>query len=498
MMTLTDVIEGITGARPARPSLDNTRVSEILVDSRQATRGAVFFAERSGARDGHQFIPDALARGASAVVVERHGLEYVRGLTRIEMGDPTDVDAREPRLVAPLTAPSTPVAIVVDDSLAALQRLAAYWRGRMPVRIVGITGSVGKTTSKEMIAAVLGQRYRTLKSEASFNNEIGLPLTLLRLRPEHERAVLEMGTYGIGEIHQLCQWARPEVGVVTIIGPVHLERMGSLENITAAKAELVESLPATGTAVLNADDPRVLSMRDKTQARVFLYGMTPDADLWAENVDSRGLEGVAFTVHYKGDSLHVNVPLLGRHSVHTALRGMAVGLVEGLTWEEIIAGLQSQPAQIRLVVVPAINGATLLDDTYNASPDSSLAALNLLKEMPGRRIAVLGDMLELGEYETYGHELVGCRAAEVVNLLIAIGERAQGIARGARDCGMALEHVEWYADKEAALAALRHRIGAGDFVLVKGSRGMRLETLVAELAAPENGVSGAERYGGTA
>lgn len=494
-MMLADVIEGITGVRPSRPSLATARVSGVVVDSRQVTPGGVFFAEHSGARDGHQFVPDALARGAVAVVVEPGGLDYVKGLTRIETTS-IDAVAGAVRLVAPLAAASTPVAIVVDDSLAALQQLAAFWRARMPVRVIGITGSVGKTTTKELMAAVLSQRYRTLKSEASYNNEIGLPLTLLRLTPEHERAVLEMGMYAIGEIRQMCEWARPEVGVETIVGPVHLERLGSIENIAIAKAELVEALPPEGTAILNADDPRVLAMRDKTRARVFTYGLTPTANLWADRVDSRGLEGVTFTVHYQGDSLRVDAPLIGRHSVHTALRAIAVGLVEGLTWEEIIAGLQSQPAQVRLVVAQALNGATLLDDTYNSSPDSSLAALNLLKEMPGRRIAVLGDMLELGAYEAQGHRVVGCRAAEVVNRLIAVGELAQGIAHGARECGMSEANIEWYPNKDAALVALRDEVGPGDFVLIKGSRGMRMETMVAELTG--QGMNGSDMPGGAA
>lgn len=491
-MMLADAIEGITGVRPARPSLAATRVSQVVVDSRQVTPGGVFFAEHSGARDGHQFVPDALARGAVAVVVEPTGLAYVKNLTRIETTGPDDM-AGAVRLVAPLAAASTPIAIVVDDSLAALQRFAAFWRAHMPVRVIGITGSIGKTTTKELMAAVLSQRYRTLKSEASYNNEIGLPLTLLRLTPEHERAVLEMGMYAIGEIRQMCEWARPEVGVETMVGPVHLERLGSIENIAIAKTELVEALPPEGTAILNADDPRVLAMREKTRARVFTYGLTPTADLWADRVDSRGLEGVTFTVHYKGDSLRVDAPLIGRHSVHTALRAIAVGLVEGLTWEEIIAGLQSQPAQVRLVVVQALNGATLLDDTYNSSPDSSLAALNLLKEMPGRRIAVLGDMLELGAYEAQAHRVVGCRAAEVVNRLIAVGALARGIADGARECGMSDESIEWYPDKEAALVALQGAIGTGDFVLIKGSRGMRMETMVAELTG--QGTNGGEAAG---
>lgn len=475
-MTLADLIQALSGARPVWPIFEQTHISQVAVDSRQITAGGVFLAESSGSRDGHQFIPDALNHGAVALIIEPRGLPLTEDLARLEIKDGM--------LVTPLQSHPTPLVIVVDNTLAALEKMARFWREQLPVKVIGITGSVGKTTTKEVVAAVLSQRYATLKSEASFNNEIGMPLTLLRLRAHHQRAVLEMGTYGPGEIRALCEVARPHIGVVTNVGPSHLERMGSLETIAQAKAELVESLPADGVAILNGDDLRVRAMRDKTQARVFLYGLTPDCDLWASDVDSHGLEGIGFRVHYRQESLYLRVPLLGRHSVHTSLRAIAVGLVDGLTWEEIIAGLQSMPGQVRLVVVPGVNGATLLDDTYNASPDSSLAALNLLREMPGRRIAVLGDMLELGGYETESHELVGCRAAEVVQRLIAVGERARHIAEGARGCGMPADQIEWYATNDEAMAALRESLAAGDFVLIKGSRGVRMETIVAGLTAP--------------
>ncbi|MFN8472032.1 MAG: UDP-N-acetylmuramoyl-tripeptide--D-alanyl-D-alanine ligase [Anaerolineae bacterium] len=472
-MNLADIIEGIFGTRPALPALTSQEVSNVVVDSRTITPGSVFFAEYSGSRDGHQFVPDALQRGAVAVVVEARAASAIENITRVEGG----------AIVTPLNAGLTPLAIVVDDTLLSLQQLAAWWRSKMPVKAMGITGSVGKTTSKEIIAAVLSQRYVTLKSEASLNNEIGLPLTLLRLRPYHQRAVLEMGTYGLGEIRQLCEWAKPQVGILTIVGTSHLERMGSQEVIAEAKGELVEALPPDGVAILNGDDFRVRAMASRTKARVFLYGLTPDCDLWADQLDSHGLEGISFHVHYGRESLAIRVPLLGIHSVHTALRAIAVGLTDNLTWEEIIAGLHGLPGQVRLVVTPGVHRATILDDTYNASPESGLAALNLLREMPGRRIAVLGDMLELGDIEEEGHLKVGCRAAEVVDLLIAVGERSKATAEGARECGMVESAIRWYPDNATALAALRDILSEGDFVLIKGSRGVQMETIVAGLAA---------------
>jgi UDP-N-acetylmuramoyl-tripeptide--D-alanyl-D-alanine ligase len=214
----------------------------------------------------------------------------------------------------------------------------------------------------------------------------------------HERAVLEMGMYDVGEIADLARMGQPHVGVVTIVRPVHLERAGTFERIVSAKRELVEALPPApeGTAILNYDDENVRNMADATRARVFYYGLSPQASLWADQIDGLGLDGIRFRVHHGGETLYVRVPLLGRHSVHTALRATAVGLVEGLTWQEIIEGLRGvEPSdQLRLVAVTGPDGATILDDTYNASPASTIAALNLLDELEGRRIAVLGDMLE--------------------------------------------------------------------------------------------------------
>jgi UDP-N-acetylmuramoyl-tripeptide--D-alanyl-D-alanine ligase len=373
---------------------------------------------------------------------------------------------------------------MVDDTLQAMQTLAAWWRKRLPVRVVGITGSVGKTTTKELVASVLEKRYCTFKSEGNLNNEIGLPLMLLKLTEAHERAVLEMGFYQPGEIKFLCDLARPHVGVVTNIYPVHLERAGSLENIARGKGELVEALPAgpEGTAILNYDDPLVRAMRTQTRARVFTYGLDPEADLWADEIESDGLEGIHFELHYRHERLHLRVPLLGRHSAHTALRAAAVGLVEDLTWQEIVEGLQSLgAAQIRLAAVTGPGGSLLLDDTYNASPESVIAALNLLHELEGRHVAVLGDMLELGAFEEAGHRMVGRRAREVADLLITVGPRARLIADEARQSGLPAAAVVELPDGPAALVYLRRHIGAGDVVLLKGSRAVRLDRVVAEL-----------------
>jgi UDP-N-acetylmuramoyl-tripeptide--D-alanyl-D-alanine ligase len=349
--------------------------------------------------------------------------------------------------------------------------------------VVGITGSVGKSTTKEVVTQVLGQRYRTLKSPGNLNNEIGLPLTILRLSPGYERAVLEMGFYVPGEIAFLCEIAQPQVGVVSNIGTVHAERAGSQENIYTGKSELVQALPPApeGVAILNFDDPWVRKMEEKTRARVFFYGLSPEAHLWADGVEGLGLEGIRFRLHYRNETLYARVPMIGRHSVHTALRAAAVGLVEGLTWQEIFDGLRQGNSQLRLVAVRSSSGALILDDTYNASPESMLAALNLLGELDGRKLAVLGDMLELGPYERQGHEMVGLRAAQVATVLLTVGERGHMIAEAARRAGMKAANVHEFDELDPVIDWLKRGLTPTDAVLVKGSHGLHMERITAAL-----------------
>jgi UDP-N-acetylmuramoyl-tripeptide--D-alanyl-D-alanine ligase len=376
-----------------------------------------------------------------------------------------------------------PVCLRVENTVAALQKIARYWRRKLDLRVIGITGSVGKSTTKEMASEVLSTRYRTLKSPGNLNNEIGLPLTLLRLSSGHQRAVLEMGFYVPGEIAFLCDLAQPQVGVVTNIGTVHAERAGSQEAIARGKAELVQALPPApeGVAILNFDDPWVRRMEEKTKARIFFYGLSREAHLWADNVVGLGLEGIRFRLHYAGETLHVKIPLIGRHSVHTALRAAAVGLVEGMNWQEILEGLNQGHTQLRLAAVRSENGALLLDDTYNASPESMLAALNLLDELDGRKVAVLGDMLELGPYERGGHEMVGLRAAQVANILLTLGERAHIFAEAARRAGMKKSAILEFDEYDPLVEWLKANLTKNDAVLIKGSHGLRMDRITSLL-----------------
>ena len=473
-LTLTDLITALAERPPPSGTVPGVEVRSAVIDSRLATPGCLFIALRGERRDGHDFIPEAIERGAVAVIAERAPALNARQSWTLEG--------------LQIQRYANTLCLIVSDSLSALQQAASYWRRQHDVRVIGVTGSVGKTTSKEIIAAVVRQRYHTLRSEGNYNNEIGLPLTLLHVTPAHERVVLEMGMYDLGEIAQLADIALPQVGVVTNVGPTHLERLGTMERIAQAKAELPQALPPAedgGIAILNTDDERVRAMAAQTRARIFTYGLSPEANLWADDIESKGLEGTRFRFHHGRETVHAQVPLLGRHSVHTALCAAAVALGEGMSWGEIMAGLQDQSSQLRLVTVHGPRGSIILDDTYNASPASCMAALSLLDELDGRKIAVLGDMYELGGYEQEGHQLVGRRARDVAGLLITVGPLGRIIGQEALGAGMAAEDVHLVESKSQALDLIQTLVQPGDVILIKGSRGMEMETIVAALARPE-------------
>ena len=466
MLNLADVLEALLGYRPEGVNLV---ITEASIDSRQCISGSLFVAISGERVDGHNYVGDAFHKGACIALVEKDlsNLFPTLRLDKVEKLAQADI-------------PSIPFCILVENSVLALQRIAKFWRSKLDLRVVGITGSVGKSTTKELISEVLNQKYRTLRNPGNLNNEIGLPLTILRLGEGYERAVLEMGFYVPGEIALLCDIAKPQVGVITNIGTVHAERAGSQDEIARGKAELIKALPPSpeGIAILNYDDPRVRPMAKLTQARVINYGLDPAADIWADDVVGEGLEGIRFNLHYQDEVFQLRVPLIGQHSVHTALRAAAVGLAEGLTWGEIIVGLRNSHSQLRLVAVYTEQGALLLDDTYNASPESTLAALNLLEELDGRKIAVLGDMLELGQYEEEGHYLVGARAAEVVSDLITIGNRGKIIANSALKSNLGSCCVHSFDTAMDSIGYLKSTLTTGDVVLIKGSHSMHMDQIV--------------------
>ncbi len=440
------------------------RIRGGAADSRVVEPGNLFVALPGERTDGHRYLGAAAAAGAAAVLVSRElddaGIRELGGMTIVR----------------------------VPDTLLGLQAIAAAWRARFDPLVVGITGSLAKTSTKDATAAVLGVALPTLKSEGNANNEIGLPITLLGLGPVHRAAVLEMGMYVGGEIATLARIARPEIGVVTAVAPVHQERAGSLAAIERAKAELVEALPPDGTAVLNADDERVRLFGSRTRAEVIRYGFAADADVTADRVVGRGRDGMAFEVVARAPQrtrFAVEIAALGRHSVQNALAAAAVGLLAGIPDEGIAAGLASGWATAsahRGAIVDA-PGLTILDDTYNSSPPAVLAALEVLRSLPGRPVAVLGEMLELGDAHAPSHRAVGQAAGAGVAELVVVGEGARGIADGAIAAGLAPSRIHAVPDRAAAIDALRTVLRPGDVVLVKASRGAALESIVDALRA---------------
>jgi len=433
-----------------------TGITGASVDSRRVSPGSCYVALQGERTDGHRFVVEALRAGAVAALVSR------------PVDLPQDLDA---------------AIVQVPDPLVALGELAAWWRRRHAVRVVGITGSTGKTIAKEITADVLSRTMTTLRSEGNLNSETGLPMTLLRLDESHQAAVLEMSMYTVGEIAWLAEIARPEVGVVLGVHPAHLERAGSIERIALAKSELPAALPRDGLAVLNADDPAVAAMRAVTAAPVRTFGLGPGAEVRAEEVASRGLAGTEFTLVAPWGTRRLVSALPGRHLVPHALAAAAVAERFGVPLDDVEAALAAgSHAAHRMHITQASSGATLVDDTYNASPVSVAAALDFLAETPlaagRRRVAVLGDMLELGPDEERLHREIGARAAGVADVILGVGARARWIAEGARSAGHT--RVSTVDDADEAAAALEREVapGPGDVILLKASRGIGLDRTV--------------------
>lgn len=470
MMTADDLLTA-TGGLLVRRS--RRAIHGGAVDSRQVTAGALFVALPGERTDGHRFLAAAASAGAAALLVSR---DPVAGEAPYdELGDLT--------------------IIRVPDTLRALHAVAAAWRRRFTPVTVGITGSIAKTSTKEAVAGVLAGRFRTLKTEGNQNNEVGLPLTVLRLGAEHGALVLEMGMYTGGEIRDLAAIARPSIGIVTTVQPVHLSRIGSLEAIENAKAELVEALPAAadgGVAVLNADDERVRRMAGRTAAHVTTYGFTADADVRANGVVANGFEGMAFHLVTPAGERDVQIPALGRLAVHNALAAVATGLAAGMTLDEITPGLAAGSTAPHRSAVVRVGGITIVDDAYNASPGSVAAALDLLAGLPGRHIAVLGEMRELGELHDAGHRGVGRAAAGVLDLLLVVdglpGGAAAPIVAGAVAAGLPSSRILAVGEPGQAVDLLLPRLVPGDVVLVKASRGVELERVVDGLVTALRGV----------
>ncbi|MFQ5855921.1 MAG: alanine racemase [Anaerolineae bacterium] len=461
MITLDDLLAATAGH--THGPIHATSFRDFAFDSRLIQPGELFLAVKTERGDGHDYIQEACEKGAAGILAQR----------------PVDLDSHDVTY------------ILVDDTQEALKGWGRYILRKHDAEVIGVTGSTGKTTTKEAIAHVLADRYQVFKNPGNWNGRYGLPIALGRLRPEHQLAVLEMASDSHGEIADLAGMAPPKVAIVTTVQPAHLDVFGDLDTIAQEKADLVRALPADGTALLNADDPRVRAMADQTSANVITFGFDPGADLVTTDVTITP-EGTRFTLHvsrftqYASRIPHpVTLPLLGRHFIYPALAAIGVGLFYGVDLDAIIQRLATmERVKGRLNPLPGRNGSLILDDTYSASPEASIAALDVLATLSARRrVAVLGDMPELGPHTETGHRDVGRHAAGIVDRLVTKGGHARLIAEEAERAGLAGDRVMVTYTTEDAVRAASQGLGPGDMVLVKGGLEARMESVVGWLLA---------------
>ena len=452
IMTLADIVRATKGKLIA--GTPEITAIDVNTDSRVIGEGMLFVALVGDNFDGHDFVQCAAERGAAAVVVSK------------------DVEADCPK-------------ILVEDTLKALGDIATYYRCKFKIPFVGITGSVGKTTTKDMIAWVLESKYNLLKTKGNFNNQIGLPLTLLRLEKEHEIGVIEMGMSGFGEIDALASMAKPETGVFTNIGMSHIEKLGSRENICKAKLEMLSHIKPGGNVVYCGDDDMLWNERTRFNSfKAMSYGVAnQECDVLATDINY-GATGTDFTLCHGDVSVRVHIPVLGEHNVKNALAAYLVGIRYGVSAEEYVEAVSTfEPGKMRQNILE-VNGITVINDCYNASPSSVQAGLKILNQIDKnrRKVAVLGDMLEMGEYASAAHELVGDYVVENnVDILVTVGKDSLSIVEGAVRKGMKAENTKNFETNAQVIEYLDTIVQKGDIVLVKASRGMKLETVVEHL-----------------
>jgi UDP-N-acetylmuramoyl-tripeptide--D-alanyl-D-alanine ligase len=471
MFTLNDILLGNNGTIQLHGPTDvYTELSFPAAqhDSREVKAGDLFIAIKGEHVDGHRYIPDAAKAGAGAVL------------------------CREPAE----NVPGDFLQIVVPDVVKALHAAARVRAQRQHnTTFIGITGSNGKTSTKEAAAAVLSRQAPTLKTYASYNNEIGYPLTLLHMEPRHRYAVLEMGAQWVGELTWLCESiATPNWSIITNVGAAHLGYFGSQERVVMAKSELVQVLAEDGIAILNYDDANVRGMSEKTKARVLSYGLHEDAEVRGSEIGGDTLRGHHFTLQYQGNQQHVQLRLPGEHGVTIALAAAAAGCAAGMPLDEICLALEAlAPAKGRGEIKVGPRGSILIDDTYNANRQSIIAIIRAMQQSSlapgGKRWIVLGDIFELGQYARQEHCDSGKALAGTVDYLIAIGDEARYYVEGAIRAGMPADHIYYFdgdienvqemeAAKQEAAAILNKEVTDKDMVLIKGSRGMRMETML--------------------
>lgn len=472
-MTLANIAQAVGGMLyakmlPEAISAEHTQAQSVVLDSRLVEPGGIFIATRGEHVDGHSFIGQAFDAGALGVICEE--------------------------------APVQPKGayILVEDSFLALKELAEYYRSQLDIKVVGITGSVGKTSTKEFVASVLSQKYRVLKTEGNYNNEVGLPLTILRIREDCEVAVLEMGISDFGEMHRLSKIAKPDVCLITNIGQCHLENLGTRDGILKAKTEIFDFMQEGGQICLNGDDDKLVTIREVRGSIPVFFGGGSNNAVYADNYENRGLIGSRVQIHIKGFagydacSFEAEIPLPGEHMLYNALAATAAGMLFGLTAEEIQEGIRTVKAVDGRSHVIRTDRLTLIDDCYNANPVSMKAALDLLHmtelsevfEGRARKVAVLGDMFELGTDEAALHREVGVYAAnKQIDVLVCVGNLCRHMYEGASKV-CSVTSCYYFEDKEALAAQMDTIIQDGDLVLVKASHGMHFEELIKMLSEP--------------
>lgn len=439
MQHLTPVVIRDITCGETRGIISLDEITAITTDSRTIVPGCLFAAIPGARVDGHDFIVSAAEKGASCVLCSRF------------------VEADIPQ-------------IRVEDTQAALRAIAAFYRSQFDFPFVGVTGSVGKTTAKEMIASVLSSRFNTLRTEKNFNNELGVPLTLFRLKKEHEAAVVEMGISDFGEMTRLADMVRPDIAVFTLIGDAHLEFLGDHAGVLQAKAEILSGMPEDGLVIVNGDDP-MLKDHD-FGCRAIRFGFGENCDVRAVEWGAAGEAAMSCTIVFGERRIPVTIPAFGQHMIYAALMGAAVGLKLGLSDKEIQAGIAAYETVGSRGRILHHKGITILDDCYNANPTSCRSSLESLAMLPGRKVAILGDMLELGESGMALHRTVGEYAASLGVRVVACGELSRSTADGAG------EGTAWFESTEALISALPVLVREGDCVLVKASRGMHFEAVV--------------------
>lgn len=446
-----------------------TVANDLVVDSRGVAPGCVYVALVGERVDGHDFCREAVERGARVLLVTRAADEIADALA-----------AASEREVA---------VIRVDDALHAVQELAAYHRSRLHCDVVGVTGSTGKTTTKDFLEAVLSTSLRVVSTEGNRNNELGVPLTILRAGSETDVLVVEMGMRGIGQIARLAQIARPTIGLITNVGTSHIEILGSEEAVVRAKGELVEALSADGAAFLNGDDAHCDDIATMSAAPVTRYGLSERCEVRAENIELDAESHASFDLVSAAGVVRVGLPIPGRHNVYNALSAAAVALHLGMDLQLVARGLEYvSVTAMRMQVFVSASGVTVVNDAYNANPVSMKAAIETLADMSteGSRVAVLGDMAELGSLTELAHFRIGEQVARLpIDVLVTVGERARRIAEGAKAAGMPAESVHMSSTVEEAVEALDGFLRADDTVLVKASRVMGLEAVVEGIVNPQ-------------